>query len=144
MCKGSSRFRLIIRVALLLYPLHNVFFYRISVSFSLHRKLPTLSLSVFLPTAASCTATSFLACHSSAFNIIFYVFNTSKESTSMLDFFTRPFLASLQRLPSLFMVKSLLNPDEIKRRVFMFIGWKKFISHPPSSLGPFCSLFLFF
>lgn len=27
--------------------------------------------------------------------------------------------------PLLFMVKSLLDPDEIKRRVLMFIGWKK-------------------
>lgn len=34
-------------------------------------------------------------------------------------FFSRPLLS-----PS-FMVKSLLDPDEIKRRVLMFIGWKK-------------------
>jgi hypothetical protein len=34
-------------------------------------------------------------------------------------FFSHPLLS-----PS-FMVKSLLDPDEIKRRVLMFIGWKK-------------------
>ena len=52
----------------------------------------------------------------------FFFFTSSlirSSSALLVFFFSRPLFS-----PS-FMVKSLLDPDEIKRRVLMFIGWKK-------------------
>lgn len=51
----------------------------------------------------------------------FFLFASSLASRSSFSLF----FLSLSFLPLLFMVKSLLDPDEIKRRVLMFIGWKK-------------------
>jgi hypothetical protein len=55
------------------------------------------------------------------FLLISFFFTSSLTSGSSSFLFFSLALYS----PLLFMVKSLLDPDEIKRRVLMFIGWKK-------------------
>jgi hypothetical protein len=51
-----------------------------------------------------------------------YFFFTSSRTSSASSFL---FFSLALYSPLLFMVKSHLDPDEIKRRVLMFIGWKK-------------------